>query len=238
MRIVGWVLVWLVVLGTAVWATPSTEYWTSCIVDVQAPGTTHLGIDNYFTVNNDKDGEAFPTDVGLTWGMKVSRKLNAEIGIDLLEPSDDPLYLNAKIGAAEGVLGKGAPGVAIGIFNVGTHHGVTDQNVIDLVVGKTLPNGLGRLHMGGYWGSRKLLRDADGHVANKGVMVGWDRWLKADKVLVAADWASGKNALGGGGVGVYYFFTKDISVLTGPVWFNEQDINGRMKWTTQVDVNF
>ena len=44
--------------------------------------------------------------------------------------------------------------------------------------------------------------------------------------------------IGGGGFGMYYFFTKDISLLTGPVWFNDHVINGGWKWTTQLDINF
>ncbi len=58
-----------------------------------------------------------------------------------------------------------------------------------------------------------------------------------NKLVLAADYASGNNVIGGGGVGVYYYFTKDISLLTGPVWFNEQDINGKWKWTIQLDIN-
>ena len=58
------------------------------------------------------------------------------------------------------------------------------------------------------------------------------------KWVIAADYASGKNAIGGGGFGTYYYFTKDISLLTGPVWFNEKAINGATKWTTQLDLNF
>ena len=58
-----------------------------------------------------------------------------------------------------------------------------------------------------------------------------------NRLVLAADYASGNNVLGGGGVGVYYYFTKDISLLTGPVWFNEQDINGKWKWTIQLDIN-
>lgn len=42
----------------------------------------------------------------------------------------------------------------------------------------------------------------------------------------------------GGGVGVYYFFTKNISVLGGPVWFNDRELNGGQKWTIQWDINF
>jgi hypothetical protein len=57
------------------------------------------------------------------------------------------------------------------------------------------------------------------------------------RIVLAADYATGKNAFGGGGAGVYYFFTKDISLLTGPVWFNEEAINGKWKWTVQLDIN-
>jgi hypothetical protein len=69
-------------------------------------------------------------------------------------------------------------------------------------------------------------------------MVAYDRWLKKDKVQFAADYASGKNYIGGGGVGLYYYFTPNISILAGPVWFNDKGINGKMKWTTQLDMNF
>ena len=46
------------------------------------------------------------------------------------------------------------------------------------------------------------------------------------------------NAIGGGGLRAYYFFTKDISLLNGPVWFNDHAFNGQWKWTTQVHINF
>ncbi|MBI1865160.1 MAG: EscU/YscU/HrcU family type III secretion system export apparatus switch protein, partial [Nitrospirae bacterium] len=58
------------------------------------------------------------------------------------------------------------------------------------------------------------------------------------RLVFAVDYASGDNALGGGGAGLYYYFTKNVSLLTGPVWFNEEAINGKWKWTTQLDVNF
>ena len=37
---------------------------------------------------------------------------------------------------------------------------------------------------------------------------------------------------------MYHYFTKDISLLTGPVWFNDHAINGQWKWTVQLDINF
>jgi hypothetical protein len=57
------------------------------------------------------------------------------------------------------------------------------------------------------------------------------------RLVLAADYASGNNAIGGCGVGACYYFTPRISLLTGPVWFNEEAINGEWKWTIQLDIN-
>jgi hypothetical protein len=53
----------------------------------------------------------------------------------------------------------------------------------------------------------------------------------------AFDYASGKNSLGGGGVGLSYFFTKDVFIQTGPVWFNSKRANGPWKWLLELSVN-
>jgi hypothetical protein len=218
-------------------ATPSTAVWTPCVIDFQASGTWHLGIDNYFTVTSN-NGESFPTDLGLTGGAKLGKKAQVEFGVDLLEPSDDPLYFNAKVGYTENVLSKNAPALELGFANFGTKSGVTNQNIIYLVTGKTLPAIKGRLHAGYYVGNDKVLRSSTGAKENSGFMVAYDHWIKKDKVLLLADYASGKNAFGGGGVGISYSFTPNLGLLTGPVWFNDKGINGKMKWTTQLDVNF
>jgi len=57
------------------------------------------------------------------------------------------------------------------------------------------------------------------------------------RVVFAADYALVNNAIGGGGFGLYYYFTKDILLLTGPVWFNDEDVNGKSKWSTQLELN-
>ena len=223
------------------WATPSTTYWTPCTTDIQAPRVWHLGIDDYFTVGKrgpGNSGEGFPTDVGVQYGIEVTKKIQAEVGCDMLEPADDPWYLNGKIGCPEGALGAGAPAIELGIFNVGLHRGVTNQDIFNVIIGKTLPDNSGRLHAALYCGNPGVLRSGEGARENTGFMIAYDRWLIPGKWLLAADWASGKNAIGGGGAGVYYFFTKDVSVLAGPVWFNDRGINGTVKWTTQIDINF
>ena len=220
-------------------ATPSTTYWTPCTFDVQPYGVWHITYDSYFTVG--KRGATkgdFATDVGLTVGVLPFEKVKLELGFDLMEPTDDPLFFNGKLGMPEGSLFSGSPALNIGIFNVGTKKGVTDYNIVDFIVGKTLPYNLGRLHVGYYKGNGKTLKSASGKKEDQGFMVGYDKYIYKDKVMLAADYASGKNVIGGGGVGLYYFFTKDIDLLVGPVWFNDQDLNGGMKWTVQLDVNF
>jgi hypothetical protein len=258
-------------------ATPSTEFWTPAIMDVQPYGVWHLGIDNYFTIARGPSPSqlgvgTFPTDVGLTVGVLPFSKLNLEIGVDLLEPVDplicqgalsngtqitscpnlgNALLFNFKFGVPEGALFPESPGINLGMFNIGTVNRVTNMDIADLIVGKTIPM-VGRLHVGGYFGnSDSALLHEGGDDANpkktSGVMVGFDRGFMSvkdkegneyNKFYLLADYASGKNAIGGGGVGLGVYFTKDIDILTGPVFFNDQVINGRWKWSTQLDINF
>ena len=240
-------LVSLFLLSGFAYATPSTTYWTPMTLDIQPYGVLHLGVDNYFTVfrKADNGGASFPTDFGLTMGVLPFEKLQMEVGVDLLESSNYPLYFNTKIGTPEDALFKGSPTLQLGIFNLGTKNNVTNQNIVFGVIGKTIP-GIGRISAGPYIGNKKVLIDKNGDKENTGIMVAFDRGFmpvkdkngnEYNKLVFAADYASGKNAIGGGGVGLYYFFTKDISLLTGPVWFNEEAINGKWKWTIQLDIN-
>ncbi len=237
----------LILMAGVAHATPSTTYWTPMTVDIQPYGVLHIGVDNYFTVFRKAaaGGGSFPTDFGLTMGVLPFEKVQMEIGFDLLESSNYPLYFNAKIGAPEDVLFKGSPTLQLGIFNVGTKNNVTNQNVVFVVIGKTIP-GIGRISAGPYIGNKKVLIDKNGDKENTGVMIAFDRGFmqvkdkegnEYNKLVFAADYASGKNAIGGGGAGLYYYFTKNISLLTGPVWFNEEAINGKWKWTIQLDIN-
>ena len=239
----------LILMAEVAQATPSTTYWTPATTDIQPYGVLHIGVDNYFTVfRQGKDGGgSLPTDVGLTMGVLPFAKLQMEVGIDLLEPSDDPLFFNAKLGTPEHSLFKESPALNLGIFNVGTKENVTNQNIVYGLIGKSIPF-IGRIHAGLYTGNSRALVDKNGEKENTGFMIGFDRPLMRvkdkdgkvlyDKLVLAADYASGKNAIGGGGVGIYYYFTKDISLLTGPVWFNEEAINGKWKWTIQLDINW
>lgn len=239
--VVSWAL-----LASGARATSSSTVWTPMTLDIQAYGVAHWGVDNTFTVGRKAvhGGGSFPTDLGLTVGVLPFEKLKLEVGVDLLEATDNPVLFNAKLGYLEGSLLAGAPALQLGIVNVGTKRDVTDQNTVYLAIGKTIP-GVGRLTAGPYRGNPKLLLDAQGRRDNTGWMVAFDRGFhpvagpdgEFNRFVVVADYASGSNALGGGSVGLYYFFTKDVSLLAGPVWFNEEAINGKWKWTIQLDIN-
>ncbi len=224
---------------TLISATPSTQNWTVCVTDVQPFGVLHVGVDNYFTAfRKFADGAgAFPTDVGLTLGILPFQKLQMEIGVDLIEPTDHPLLFNAKLGTPEGGLFKHSPGLSLGIFNAGIESNITTQNTLHLEAGKTIPL-VGRMFAGYYVGNKNVLGEE-----NKGFMAAFDRGIWKDKtgdynkLVLSLDYAHGKNALGGGAAGLYYYFNKDISLLTGPVWFNDESVNGKWKITVQLDIN-
>jgi len=117
--------------------------------------------------------------------------------------------------------------------------------VVDLVIGKSF-QGFGRLSAGPYVGNDRVLLDSHGRKDNRGWMVAFDRGFHSvpgiggqsfNRFVVAADYASGDNAIGGGSLGAYTYFTKDISLLLGHVWFNDAGVNGKPKWTIQLDIN-
>ena len=215
--------------------------------DIQPRGVLHVGVDNYFTVAREfEDGAGdFPTDFGLTLGVLPGTKLQAEVGVDGFEPADHPLVFNAKLGVPENVLFAGAPTLQVGAFGFGTESGVTNANVVQLILGKSI-SGAGRVSAGPYFGNGEILVDGDGHEEKSGFSVAFDRAFGAtttasgdaySRFVAVADYASGDNAVGGGAVGLYYYFHPDVSLLTGPVWFNDEDVNGKWKWTIQLDAN-
>jgi hypothetical protein len=89
-----------------------------------------------------------------------------------------------------------------------------------------------------YVGNEEVLKSSSGETESSGYMFAFDHQIVPGKWVLAGDYASGMNAIGGGGVGVYYYFTPNISILCGPVWFNDTSINGDTKLSVQLDINF
>lgn len=216
-------------LQTVLFATPSTQIWNPS-TDIQGAGTFHFGIDNYFSVDdNKKNAYNLPTDVGLTYGVSKY----CEIGIDALEATADPLYFNLKLGLPEE---DSMPALAIGGMNFGTKKDSTDYNILYAAVAKTFKP-LGRFTVGYYDGNKDLLVDEKGDKANTGAILTWDKQL-TDKVWASVDYASGDSYYGCLSFGASYAFSSNTSVIFGYVIYNNDDINPNNQFTTQLDINF
>ena len=218
-------------------ATPSTIIWIPS-VDLQQFKVFHLGVDNYFTVFKKgvgQGGVAFPTDLGLTVGVLPFEKFQAEVGVDLLEPTQSPWSFNAKIGIPEGSIVEWSPGIAIGACNLGVEKNLTDYNIMYGIVAKTLPV-IGRLSVGYYTGNKNLLVDNDGKVDNSGILVSWDKQVTEinENLWLAVDYQGGKNSLGAVSFGFAWSFSKNISVIIARDIYNN---HAPSTLTTQLDIN-
>lgn len=217
-------LLWLE-LGQPVLSTPTTQIWNPS-TDVQAVGTWHLGIDNYFTLAAPGDGGyAFPTDLGVTYGLLPG----LEVGADAFLPQADPFVFNVKYAIAEGDL---LPAAAVGGFGFGTAKGVTDQNVLYGVLAKTFQP-LGRFSAGYFRGNSSLLLNPEGQRDNSGVILTWDKAI-SDKLWLCVDYASTRSALGALFFGFSWAFAPNTSVIFGYGTFNN---GAKPALTTQLDIN-
>jgi hypothetical protein len=228
-------------------ATPSTNFWAPTTPGVQGFRVLHLTYDTYFN-----ERALYPVTTGLTMGLLPSKTLQAEGGFDLLYPTLSPsgpikvpVLLNAKVGSPEDAYFKGSPAWSAGIFNVGFENDVTDYDILHAVVGKTFPR-VGSLAVGGYYGlNEDLLKSSKGEVERSGVLAGWFSPAidvpVIDRVHFTWDLQSGENVLGATGGGVYLYVTPAVDVLTGPVFFFDEDLQpggSSWMWSVQLDVDF
>lgn len=217
----------LTLLPLGSWATPSTQIWNPS-TDTQAKGTYHLGIDNYFSINGKSPTVAFPSDLGLTYGVIDG----LEVGADLFYPGAYPLQLNAKYALAES---DKIPALAVGIMNVGTKTDVNNYNIIYGLVAKSFDK-YGRISAGLYSGNEKLLVDEKGDKANTGVILSWDKYLTKD-LWASVDYASGKSSYGTLSIGGSYNFAANVSLLVGYTKYNNDKLTAQDTLTTQLDIN-
>jgi len=232
-------------------ATPRTTFWTPATTYVQPYLVPHLTYDTYVT-----ERSLFQNDYGITVGVLPFEKLQAEVGIDSFMPglTRNNLYLNGKLGMPEGALGAGMPGISAGIFGVGFKSDVSDYNILHAELGKALP-AIGTLTAGGYYGlNDKLLVSSTGVKHQAGLLAAWSspdinvKLPGLDKIVLAADLQTGKNAFGAVGGGVYFYFTPAVDILVGPVYFFDKNATAQsvavgatksdVLWTVQLDVDF
>jgi len=235
-------------------ATPSTQIWIPS-TDIQAFGTVHLGIDNYFRASTNPASltgrDANVLDIGPEVGILPFEKIQAEIGFDYLviaqNPNDShPFSGNFKLGTPEDSLFKFSPALAVGMYNVGpTNYNkiiasaiTSGQNIVYGLAARTLPI-IGRISAGGYHGSERALHDLNGHSANDGALVSWDRTISeiSDKLWLAVDYMSGNNVDGAVSFGESWAFSKNVSLFFGYDIYTHKDLSGANTFTTQLDIN-
>lgn len=204
-------------------ATPTTNVWNPS-TDVQAAGTEHLGIDNYFSiVRNRTSAVGFPTDVGLTVGLFDG----FELGLDINQPATHPVLLNAKYGRPE----RGAwPAFAVGIQGLGVNK-ANNPNILYGLLSHTI-GPAGRLTAGGYVGRQAMLGGE-----NAGVILAWDKSF-SDRWWASVDYASGQNVYGCLALGASYKFAPNVGLIVGYVFFNDSASNANDTFTTQLDIDF
>ena len=224
---------------------PSSLFWTNCSTEICEPGQGFLEIGKYQKVVHRRGkGTAIPTDYGITYGIGQLKQICFEAGLDILTAKDVHPYLNAKAGVAEGILGSECPSLSLGISDVGIKtHGsfASNQNIVNLIFGKTIPCGVAdTFYVGGFKGTRLMGKN------RIGAMFGLSKNFLPQKtmsgrmfhtIVFLADYATGKNSIGGGGFGISYYCTPNIFFQTGPVWFSDKKINGRWKWSFILHVN-
>jgi len=235
----------LILLTTALECAPSSLFWTTCTTSIYDTGNGHVDENVFFTIFDKKGSQPFlPPDTGFEVGILTWGNLKAEIGFDYIGGTNNPFFFNAGAAIAEDKLFKHAPAFKLGFFDFGTktrgsHR--TNQNTINFIFGKTVPVIGGTFCAAFYSGSSALGRD------RRGFMVSYERDFckttycdgkEYSKWEIYLDYASGKNAIGGGGAAVVYYFTPDISLLTGPIWFNSREIYGSWKWSIQAAISF
>jgi hypothetical protein len=219
----------------SIWAAPTSLFWTICTTETLDTGVVSAQATNYFPLKKG-DGPYFSPQVGCNFGLFTWNNFSGEAGLDYIKGHPNAVIFNGKIGCPEGKLFTNAPSLSVGIYNAGPKPNKTNVfNIVDCIVGKSLPKCLGgELFAGVYRGGKTLGKH------NAGIMVGYDRGFYAAKaedgsdyykLYLTADYASGKNVIGGYGVSATYYFTPLCNLQTGPIRFNAPKINGRWKWS-------
>jgi hypothetical protein len=257
------VLAAVLAYATAAHATPSTVVWTPATTYTQPFLVPHITYDTYFG-----EQSLLPVDVGLTMGFVPNNKfVEGEVGVDgfySMFPSQvkedgtggameskNAFQLNGKLSLKEGSLHEYAPGLSAGIMSVGLTKDLNDYNVLYAVIGKTI-GAFGTVAAGGYQGNDRLLlkkynpasgtpdkKDATGFLASYASPKFAVNRVGLKDVSFGVDYQSGENALGALGAAVSLYFTDTVSLLTGPVYFNNRYSSGTqpLVWTAQLDVD-
>jgi len=226
-------------------ATPSTVVWTPATTYTQPYLVPHVTYDTYVAEKG-----MLQNTYGLTMGFIPSDKIQGEVGFDVFYPgyTKDFFQLNGKLTAVENLIGGWSPALSVGIANAGFEKDISDYDLLHADLGKTFP--IGTIAVGGYYGagSKLLWTNSEGKEEKSGFMASYTSPdIKVglpglEKIVVAADYASGKNWFGAVAGAIVFYFNSNIDLLTGPVWFTDKDLyktayGSDFMWTFQLDVD-
>jgi len=218
--------------------------WTPATTYTQPYLVPHLTYDTYVAERSN-----LANTYGLTLGVVPGDRVQGEIGFDLFYPgiTADFVQANARLTLVEGVLGRWQPALSVGVMGVGFEKDVSDYHLLHATASKATP--LGTLAVGGYYGagSEVLWTGSDGE-ERAGFMASWASpeikvgWPGLEKIVLAADVATGKNWFGAVGAGASLYFNSNVALITGPVFFLDKDLydglgTGDFMWTAQIDVD-
>ncbi len=242
------------VLSASALATPSTQIWIPS-TDIQAAGTTHLGFDNYSTINATGATAGLAPSAGASnyydFGVTYGAFSGLEIGVDFISTLIAPAELNIKYGIPEGTL---PVAVAVGAYNVGftkspsaTQYG-NDMNIIYGLLAKSFD--FGRISAGYYtannthpfFNTTAAFAVNGRNLENTGLLLSYDKQIN-DKWWAAVDYQGGYNYFGALSFGVSYAYAPNTSVIFGyniytlPAAAAGTMVTGGNTFTTQVDIN-
>jgi hypothetical protein len=261
----------LLASATVASATPSTVVWTPATTYTQPFLIPHITYDTYFG-----ERQMLQETLGLTVGFVPDNKwVEGEVGVDVMYPlfptttgsnagkveTKSAFLFNGKLSLKEGALHEYAPGLSVGAYGLGLTKDLTDYNILYAALGKTI-GAYGTVSVGGYTGNNKLLVKYDAATGETkkdetGFMASYASpklnlgYTGLKDVSLGLDYQSGDNAFGAFGAAVTFYFTDAISLLTGPVIFNNKysaaglNINSygpsepgnTLVWTVQLDVD-
>ncbi len=226
-------------------ATPSTVVWTPDTTYTQPYLVPHITYDTYVAEKG-----MLQNTYGLTMGVIPGDKVQGEVGFDAFYPGFTKNYLqvNGKLTAVENLIGGWSPALSVGIANVGFDKDLSDYDLLHADLGKTFP--IGTIAVGGYYGagSKLLWTNSAGSEERAGFMASYTSpdikigLPGLEKIVVAADYSSGKNWFGATAGSLVFYFTSSIDLLTGPVWFTDKTAyrnaaGADFMWTFQLDVD-
>lgn len=220
------VLLLITALAHSASATPSTIVRVPS-ADVQPYATFHLGIDNnttmFRTPTPTGGGYNLPVTYGLTIGFLDQPFVQIEAGIDVREPTEEPVTWNAKAAMPEGAQHPAMPALVIGMYDMGTSQGGNDYNIFYAEVAKTI-SFLGRFTFGYFVGSASHLKNKNGEEDSSALIMGFDRRMPEinDRLWFGIDYMGTRSVYGSVNFGFTWSFSESASLLIGYIRYNDE----------------